>query len=41
MLPPEPLGEQHQIEGFDCGNAVLNRWLQQRALTNADDSTTY
>jgi hypothetical protein len=31
MRPPEPLGAQHQREGFDCGNAALNRWLQQRA----------
>ena len=34
MRPPEPLGPQHQLEGFDCGNAALNRWLQQRALAN-------
>jgi hypothetical protein len=34
MRPPEPLGPQHQLEGFDCGNATLNRWLQQRALAN-------
>jgi hypothetical protein len=34
MRPPEPLGAQHQPEGFDCGNAALNRWLQQRALAN-------
>ena len=34
MRPPEPLGPQHHLEGFDCGNATLNRWLQQRALAN-------
>ena len=34
MRPPEPLGPQHQLEGFDCGNVALNRWLQQRALSN-------
>ncbi len=34
MRPPEPLGPQHQLEGFDCGNTALNRWLQQRALAN-------
>ena len=34
MRPPEPLGPQHHLEGFDCGNAALNRWLQQRALAN-------
>ena len=34
MRRPEHLGAQHQLEEFDCGNAVLNRWLQQRALNN-------
>jgi hypothetical protein len=34
MRPPEPLGAQHQLEGFDCGNVALNRWLQLRALAN-------
>ena len=34
MRSPEPLGPQHQLEGFDCGNAALNRWLQQRAMSN-------
>ncbi len=34
MRPPEPLGPQHQLDGFDCGNTALNRWLQQRALAN-------
>jgi hypothetical protein len=34
MRPPETLGAQHQLEGFACGNAVLNLWLQQRALAN-------
>ena len=34
MHPPEPHGPQHQLEGFDCGNTALNRWLQQRALAN-------
>jgi GNAT superfamily N-acetyltransferase len=34
MRPPEPLGPQHQLEGFDCGNTALHRWLQQRALAN-------
>ena len=36
MRPTEPLGPQHQLEGFDCGNAALmNRWLQQRDMANA------
>jgi GNAT superfamily N-acetyltransferase len=34
MRPPEPLGDQHQLEGFDCGEESLNRWLRQRARHN-------
>jgi GNAT superfamily N-acetyltransferase len=34
MRPPEPLGAQHLLDSFDCGNDGLNRWLQQRALAN-------
>lgn len=34
MRPPEPLGDQHQLEAFDCGDPGLNRWLQQRARRN-------
>lgn len=34
MRRPEPLGPQHQLEGFNCGNTAFNRWLQQRALAN-------
>ena len=36
MRPPEPLGPQHQLVGFDCGNAALNRWLQQQAMEGSD-----
>jgi GNAT superfamily N-acetyltransferase len=28
---PEPLEAQHQLEGFDCGKAVLNDWLLRHA----------
>jgi GNAT superfamily N-acetyltransferase len=31
---PEILGDDHVIEGFDCGDAVLNDWLARRALSN-------
>jgi GNAT superfamily N-acetyltransferase len=34
MRPPEPLGDQHQRDGFDCGEESLNRWLRQRARNN-------
>lgn len=40
---PESLTDAHQTEGFDCGEAVLNRWLTERALANekAGVSRTY
>lgn len=28
---PEPLGPQHQLEGFDCGKPTLNDWLMRHA----------
>ncbi len=31
---PQPLSEAHDTSGFDCGEAVLNHWLQRKALTN-------
>jgi len=34
MRPPEPLGDQHQLESFDCGDESLNRWLRQRVRHN-------
>ena len=30
----EPLDAHHVLEGFDCGNVPLNRWLSRRALAN-------
>jgi GNAT superfamily N-acetyltransferase len=34
MRPPEPLGDQHQLDSFDCGDAGLDRWLRLRARQN-------
>jgi GNAT superfamily N-acetyltransferase len=34
MRPPEPLGNQHQLDGFDCGDPTLNDWLRLRARRN-------
>ena len=34
ITAPEPLQAQHQLEHFDCGESVLNRWLLQQALKN-------
>jgi GNAT superfamily N-acetyltransferase len=28
---PEPLGSGHVLEGFDCGRAALNVWLERHA----------
>ena len=32
---PEPLGADHVLEGFDCGRASLNIWLQCYARQDA------
>ncbi|MGB8698282.1 MAG: GNAT family N-acetyltransferase [Thermosynechococcaceae cyanobacterium] len=32
--PPEPLGPDHDLSNFDCGEIVLNDWLIKRALRN-------
>ena len=32
--PPEPLLTTHLLDGFDCGEAVLDDWLRRRALAN-------
>jgi GNAT superfamily N-acetyltransferase len=34
LSPPEPLGEDHQIEGFSSGESVLDDWLTRRARAN-------
>lgn len=34
LVGPELLGEDHALEGFDCGDETLNRWLANRARRN-------
>lgn len=34
LRAPEPLCPDHEVASFDCGVAVLNRWLQRRAAAN-------
>jgi GNAT superfamily N-acetyltransferase len=34
LQAPQPLADQHRTSGFDCGDANLNQWLQERALAN-------
>ena len=31
---PEPLAQHHELDGFDCGDEHLNRWLIERARKN-------
>lgn len=40
---PERLGEDHEIDAFDCGDQSLNDWLRRRARRNESEgaSRTY
>jgi predicted N-acetyltransferase YhbS len=42
VFGPEPLGPEHDADGFDCGVASLNDYLTRRALADrrADKSQT-
>ncbi|MBF0272965.1 MAG: GNAT family N-acetyltransferase [Magnetococcales bacterium] len=31
---PEPLSPIHRLDGFDCGESVLDEWLKRRAMAN-------
>lgn len=43
LTAPEPLGDRHSLDGFSCGEPVLDRWLVARASKNERDgaSRTY
>lgn len=34
LLAPQPLVDTHLLDGFECGEAVLDEWLKRRAMTN-------
>ncbi len=34
LYPPQPLTAEHRLETFACGEALLDDWLQRRALIN-------
>jgi GNAT superfamily N-acetyltransferase len=34
LSPPDPLGDDHLMEGFTSGEAVLDDWLARRARAN-------
>ncbi|MDH5377425.1 MAG: GNAT family N-acetyltransferase [Gammaproteobacteria bacterium] len=40
ITPPEPINENHDVTGFDCGNSSLNEWLQKRALKNENSGAS-
>ncbi|MDJ0977927.1 MAG: GNAT family N-acetyltransferase [Erythrobacter sp.] len=31
---PEPISQEHDLSGFDCGEPVLNDWLKKKAVKN-------
>ncbi|MEY4738272.1 MAG: hypothetical protein RL302_2591 [Pseudomonadota bacterium] len=43
LQSPEPLGAQHNLEGFDCGKLSLNDWLirHARQAQGAGSSKTF
>lgn len=34
LSQPQPLAASHLLDGFDCGEAVLDDWLKRRAMSN-------
>lgn len=34
LSAPQPLAATHLLDGFDCGEVVLDEWLKRRALAN-------
>lgn len=34
LKAPQPLAVNHLLDGFDCGEGVLDDWLKRRAMTN-------
>ena len=40
LQAPQPLAEHHITTGFDCGEDMLNLWLQQRAMGNQRSGAT-
>lgn len=34
LRPPSPISADHVLDGFECGEPSLDRWLKKRALKN-------
>lgn len=37
---PELLAADHRLEGFDCGDELLNDWLRRRAVQNQGEGSS-
>lgn len=40
LAPPEPLAQHHKLDGFSCGESVLDDWLKRRAFANQFSGAT-
>ncbi|VTR61056.1 N-acetyltransferase GCN5 [Actinobacillus pleuropneumoniae] len=40
MHAPELLSEQHIVRYFQCGEVVLDQWLQRTALKNQQNNAS-
>lgn len=38
-LAAEPLNDEHDLDGFSCGNSELDRWLTEHALSARSQGT--
>ena len=34
LSAPQPLAASHLLDGYECGEGVLDEWLKRRAMTN-------
>ena len=37
---PVPLSSAHRVDGFECGEAVLEEWLKRRAMANQNSEAS-
>ncbi len=37
---PQPLGDEHDLQGFECGDPALDEWLRKRARSNEKRSAS-
>lgn len=34
LCAPQPLGQDHQLDDFSCGEPILDEWLKRKAMAN-------